>query len=283
MQGLQDCDDHQSSQGDHMSNITQHLAEIDRDGYTIVTNVFDASRAQAIIDRLVELESEMCISPSDNTFEGTSTLRIYNLLAHGTLFEEIATEPRVLSIIDHVLGVDCLVSSASSIAIGPGETSQPIHADDQVIQLAKPHQPIICNSMWAITDFTEANGATRIVPGSHLADSSPDYGSEPDSIPAEMPMGSVLVWPGSLWHGGGANTTDERRYGIAMNYCAGYIRAQENQQLGVPLETINEFEPRLRELCGFGTYRGLIGHVNKKTAAERFLGNPPAEMLWDAT
>ncbi len=88
--------------------------------------------------------------------------------------------------------------------------------------------------MWALTDFTEANGATRIIPGTHLADHSPTTAEPYDSIPAEMPRGSVLVWHGSLWHGGGANTTDERRIGIAMNYCAGWVRQQENQQLGIP-------------------------------------------------
>ena len=92
--------------------------------------------------------------------------------------------------------------------------------------------------MWALTDFTEANGATRLIPGTHLADHSPDYGADYDSIAAEMPTGSVLIWHGSLWHGGGANTTDETRIGIAMNYCAGYIRQQENQQLGLPRETV---------------------------------------------
>ena len=95
----------------------------------------------------------------------------------------------------------------------PGETAQPIHADDQLIPFPKPHVPTVCNTMWALTDFTEANGATRIVPGSHLRDHSPDYGSRYESIAAEMPKGSVLVWHGSLWHGGGANTTDERRVG----------------------------------------------------------------------
>src|SRR5581483_5534546 len=119
----------------------------------------------------------------------------------------------------------CLVSSLSSISIGPGEDAQPIHADDQLIPIPKPHPPTVCNTMWALTDFTEENGATRLVPGSHVAADNPQYGGEYDTVAAEMPKGSVLVWHGSLWHGGGANrTADQVRVGIAMNYCAGYIR-----------------------------------------------------------
>ena len=140
----------------------------------------------------------------------------------------------VLPIVEGVLDAGCLVSSLSSIRIQPGETAQPIHADDQLMPLTKPHAPTVCNSMWALTDFTDANGATRIIPGTHLAADSPDFGSTYDSIPAEMPRGSVLVWHGSLWHGGGANATDDDRIGIAMNYCAGWVRQQENQQLGHP-------------------------------------------------
>jgi ectoine hydroxylase-related dioxygenase (phytanoyl-CoA dioxygenase family) len=174
------------------------------------------------------------------------------------------------------------VSSLSSIAIDPGETAQPIHADDQLIPLPKPHVPTVCNTMWALTDFTAANGATRIIPSSHLRDASPDYGKPYDSVAAEMPKGSVLLWHGSLWHGGGANTTDERRVGIAMNYCAGWIRQQENQQLGIPLDVAARFPQRLRELCGFAVYNGLIGHINKRSPAE-MLGDAPAEnrMVWD--
>jgi ectoine hydroxylase-related dioxygenase (phytanoyl-CoA dioxygenase family) len=136
--------------------------------------------------------------------------------------------------------------------------------------------------MWALTDFSEANGATRIVPGSHTRDHSPEYGKHYDSIAAEMPRGSVLVWHGSLWHGGGANTTRERRVGIAMNYCAGFVRQQENQQLGIPLETIRQFEPRLRQLVGFGIYRGLIGHIDKRSPDEVFCGADSRGVVWDA-
>jgi ectoine hydroxylase-related dioxygenase (phytanoyl-CoA dioxygenase family) len=258
-----------------------HLAAIERDGYTILPQVFDAATAAALIDALDAIEVERGIEPSDNSFEGARTVRVYNLLAHGDLFERIPVDPVVLPVVEGVLDRGCLVSSLSSVAIGPGEIAQPIHADDQLIPLPKPHPPTVCNTMWALTDFTEANGATRIIPGSHLLDHSPDYGTHYDSIPAEMPAGSVLVWHGSLWHGGGANATGERRYGIAMNYCAGWIRQQENQQLGLPLDTVRGFDKRLRDLCGFGTYHALIGHIEKQTPASLLLDGEPDTALFD--
>jgi ectoine hydroxylase-related dioxygenase (phytanoyl-CoA dioxygenase family) len=135
--------------------------------------------------------------------------------------------------------------------------------------------------MWALTDFTEANGATRLVPGSHQAADDPVYGREYPSIPAEMSKGSVLIWNGSLWHGGGANRTGERRVGIAMNYCAGFIRQQENQQLGIPAEIARRFGERLRRLVGYGIYRGLIGHIDKSDPIEQLGENGEARVVWD--
>ena len=266
-----------------MTTVAEHIAAIDQDGYTIIPDVFGADVADALVAELERLERDLDIVPSDNSFEGRATTRVYNLLAHGKLFEAIPVDPDVLPVVDGVLDRGCLVSSLSSIAIGPGEIAQPIHADDQVIPLPRPHVPTVCNTMWALTDFTEANGATRIIPGSHRRDHAPNYGTHYDSIPAVMPRGSVLVWHGSLWHGGGANHTAERRYGIAMNYCAGWIRQQENQQLGVPLDTVRTFGPRLRELCGFGTYLQLIGHIDKQTPAQRLLGEPGTTSLFDVT
>jgi ectoine hydroxylase-related dioxygenase (phytanoyl-CoA dioxygenase family) len=190
----------------------------------------------------------------------------------------------VLPVVEKVLDRGCLVSSLSSIAIGPSETPQPLHADDQVIPLPRPHVPIIANSMWAITDFTEDNGATRIIPGSHLRDHPPPLGPDRESIPAVMKRGSVMIYNGSLWHGGGANRTDRRRVGIAMNYCAGWIRQQENQQLGIPVELARTFSPRLQELCGYGVYNGLIGHIDRRSPADRLLGDAPdaaGGMVWD--
>jgi ectoine hydroxylase-related dioxygenase (phytanoyl-CoA dioxygenase family) len=262
------------------ASVQDHLERIERDGYTIVESAFGADEADALLAELARLERELGIGFGPNTFEGQHTKRVYNLLAHGPRFEAIPLHPRVLPIVEGVLDSECLVSSLSSIAIHPGESAQPIHADDQILPLPKPHVATVCNSMWALTDFTEQNGATRIIPGSHKRDSSPVYGSQHASVPAEMPRGSVLVWHGSLWHGGGANKSRAARVGIAMNYCAGWVRQQENQQLGIPLETARRFSPRLRQLAGFGLYRGIIGHIDKRSPAE-LLGDAPGARVFD--
>ena len=97
-----------------------------------------------------------------------------------------------------------------------------------------------------------------------------------------MPRGSVLIWQGSTWHGGGANTTaDEVRIGVSMNYCAGFIRQQENQHLGIPPEVMAGFTPELRALCGLDTYRGLTGNIEKQSPAHLLYGDTPDMPLWD--
>jgi len=273
-----------------MLAVSEHLKRIETDGYTIVEDAIDLDELDALAAELRGLEELFDVQPASNSFEGRRTLRIYNLLAYGTRFEAIPVHPEVLPVVEGVLDPGCLISSLSSITILPGERAQPIHADDQLIPLAKPHVPTVCNTMWALTDFTEANGATRVIPGSHLSDHSPDFGQPYDSVPAEMSRGSVLLWHGSLWHGGGANTTEERRVGVAMNYCAGYVRQQENQQLGIPREVAAGFSPRLRELVGYGIYHGLIGHIDKRdpvamlgTASSGALGSDGDATVFDRT
>jgi ectoine hydroxylase-related dioxygenase (phytanoyl-CoA dioxygenase family) len=263
-------------------DTTAHVERIRRDGYTIVENAIEPGLVDALNAALSRLERELDAKPAMNGFEGHKTVRIYNLLAFGAPFTQVPVHARVLPIVEEVLDNGCLISSLSSIAIDAGEIAQPIHADDMVIPLAKPHIPIVCNSMWALTDFTDANGATRLVPGSHAKD-NPEYGGKYETIAAEMKKGSVLIWDGALWHGGGANRTDTRRTGIAMNYCAGFIRQQENQQLGLKPELVKTFSPRLQELVGYGVYRGLIGHIDKKSPAQ-VLGAPDGfRSIWEQT
>jgi len=258
----------------------RHVEAIRRDGYTIVEDAIARDLVEGLVEALARLERELDAKPAGNGFEGHRTVRIYNLLAHGAPFDQVPVHAAVLPIVEAVLDPGCLISSLSSIAIDPGETAQPIHADDQVIPLEKPHAPIVCNSMWALTDFTEANGATRLVPGSHRK-RNPDYGGAYETIAAEMPKGSVLIWDGALWHGGGANRSGERRTGIAMNYCAGFIRQQENQQLGLDPQLVKGFAPRLQELVGYGVYRGLIGHIDKSSPAQRLNGSGAFRSIWD--
>ena len=264
-------------------SVPEHVAEIAERGWTVIEDAIEPDLVDRLVADLERLERELSIVPADNSFEGRRTLRIYNLLAHGEIWWQVPLHPNVLPVVERVLDKGCLISSLSSINIGPDETAQPIHADDQLIPIPKPHPPTVCNTMWALTDFTEENGATRVISGTHLADSSPVYGEHYESDPAVMKRGSVLVWHGSLWHGGGANRTSERRVGVAMNYCAGYIRQQENQQLGLPADLVAGMPARLQELVGYGIYNGLIGHIDKRAPAEALLrraerANP---LVWD--
>jgi ectoine hydroxylase-related dioxygenase (phytanoyl-CoA dioxygenase family) len=262
------------------ADVAAHLERIEEVGYTVVEDAIEDDLVDELAEALVRLERDLGVVPADNEFEGHHTVRIYNLLVHGDVFARVPLHDAVLPIVSGVLDRECLLSSLSSIAIGPDETAQNIHADDMLMPIPKPHPATVCNTMWALTDFSEANGATRIIPGSHR-DPSPDFGQHYDSVPAEMERGSVLIWHGSLWHGGGANTTDRRRVGIACNYCAGYIRQQENQQLGIPRSIARRFPRKLQRLCGYGAYSGLIGHIEKHDPIELLEQDGDLSMVWD--
>ena len=266
------------------ATVAAHRDEIDEQGYTVIEGVLTPDEADELAADLRRLEDELGVAPADNSFEGRHTVRIYNLLAHGERYQRIPVHPEVLPVVEAVLDPGCLISSLSSIGIDPGETAQPIHADDQLMPIPKPHPPTVCNTMWALTEFTDANGATRVVPGSHRFDHSPEYGAEFDTVAAEMAKGSVLVWHGSLWHGGGANRTGERRVGVAMNYCAGYIRQQENQQLGLAPALVAGFPRRLQRLVGYSVYHGLIGHIDKHDPIDLLTDGAGAHaMVWDVS
>lgn len=255
--------------------VAAHAEAVAERGYTVIEDAIEPALVDELVATLAHLEAELGVVPADNSFEGRRTTRVYNLLVHGDVFARVPTHAAVLPVVEAVLDPGCLLSSLSSIAIGPDESPQPVHADDQLIPLPKPHPPVVCNTMWALTDFTDENGATRLVPGSHRWP-DPDVGRRYDTVPAEMRRGSVLVWHGSLWHGGGANRTSERRIGLACNYCAGFIRQQENQQLGIPRAVAARFDDRLARLCGYSIYNGLIGHIDKHDPLDLLRSRPAA-------
>lgn len=137
------------------------------------------------------------------------------------------------------------------------------------------------NAMWAISDFTAANGATRMVPGSHKFDSPPPFGAQLPTVAAEMPSGSVMLFDSQLWHADGNNTTSHRRYAIACYYCQGWRRQQENQQLGVSLDWTRRMPRRLQELMGYNVWRRQYGHIANRDPIELLGQARTSKMIWD--
>jgi ectoine hydroxylase-related dioxygenase (phytanoyl-CoA dioxygenase family) len=174
--------------------------------------------------------------------------------------DELALHPLLEGVLDRVLGPHQF-SAPVGIEIGPGEKAQVLHFDDSIYPLAWPHPEVVVNSMWAFDDFTEANGATRIVPGSHRR-ATADYDPDQSTTPLAMPAGSVVFYTGTVLHKGGANTTGRPRLGVILEFCAGWIRAQENHVIGVPRDVARTLPPRLQELLGYNVYPPFIGNVD---------------------
>ncbi len=251
--------------------LGRQLAEMQDQGFTILENAIEPGLVASLVAAIRRIEAESGAAPRGNPAEGYATLRTYNLLAKDPVFQQMPVHAAVLPLVERVLDPGCLLSGMTAIDIGPGERPQPIHPDDLVMTVPRPHPPLMCTSLWALTDFADANGATRILPGTHREPGRPDPNRP--SIPAEMPAGSVLVIDGGLWHGGGGNTTvDEWRIGVNVQYCAGFCRPQQNQYLGVPREITRTFSDRLLELCGYSLYKGIMGHID---------GASPAVVLGD--
>jgi ectoine hydroxylase-related dioxygenase (phytanoyl-CoA dioxygenase family) len=241
------------------ATVDDVVALLERDGYAIVERCLSADDVRAKKD---DLESVLRSVPTGrNDFEGFSTQRIYAFFAKTRTFDAQALDPLVLGVAERILGQACLLSAPTGICIGPGETAQNLHRDDTVYPVARPHAELVLNTMWALDDFTEENGATHVVPGSHRwQENIPRDGAK--QIRAVAPAGSVMFFLGSVFHGGGANTTQKPRLGVIIEFCAGWLRAQENHVLGVPREIIRELPPRLQELLGYGVYPPFLGNVD---------------------
>jgi ectoine hydroxylase-related dioxygenase (phytanoyl-CoA dioxygenase family) len=265
--------------------LADHLDRIASDGYTIV-ELHDDALVGRLRDTVRRLEHELGVQPRNTAAEGVATKRIYNLLARDAVFAEMPTHRRILPVVEALLDPGCLLSGMTAIDIGPGEVAQGLHGDDIVMSahLQRPHAPMMVTSMWALTDFTEANGGTRYVPGSHRWPYTPydrDAPSEYDERALEMAAGSVMVFHGSLWHGGGPNSTaDEWRCGVNVQYCPGFVRQQQNQYFSVPPDVASSFDDRLLGLLGYRLYKGIMGHVDGRAPGEVVFGERLAETAY---
>src|SRR3954468_9830964 len=104
-----------------------------------------------------------------------------------------------------------------------------------------------------------------------------------DAVTATMPSGSVMLFDSALWHGGGANISGERRFAFSCAYCWGWMRQQENLQLGIPQDTAKRFPRRLQELCGYSVYKGQFGHIDNHDPIELLGRERGKRMVWEAT
>jgi ectoine hydroxylase-related dioxygenase (phytanoyl-CoA dioxygenase family) len=250
------------------------VAALEADGYCLVQNVLSPEAAAAARASLVDV---LAATPRGrNDFEGFRTQRVYALFAKTRAFDEPAIHPLLLGVLDRVLG-HYQLSAPTGIQIGPGEKAQVLHRDDSIYPLPPDFPNVVVNTMWALDDFTEANGATRLVPGSHRWVGRAPGPGDP-LVHAVMPAGSVLFYGGRIWHGGGANTTDRPRLGVILEYVAAWLRPQENHLLAVPRETAASLPERLQELLGYNIYPPFVGYVDGRHP-RRSLQSRPAQAL----
>lgn len=240
---------------------------LERDGAVVVEDALTAPQLKGLngdLDRTIAETPPGIAHPTEDdmiTFFGQSTIRIDGLPAKSKTFVEVMQQELLCDVADYFLLPYChdyLFNTGQLIEIGPGETAQRLHRDEDVwghLPAPKPHVEI--EAMFALSDFTVENGATQVAPGSHLWPA--DREATPAEITqAEMKAGSALFYLGSALHGGGANKTEnERRRGMFLGYVLGWLRTEENTFLSVPLEAVRTMPLRVQELLGYKAHRAM--------------------------
>jgi hypothetical protein len=237
-------------------------AAVRRDGVAIVERAIDADTIERV---LAEMGPHIdAVAPGADDFTGRNTRRVGSLIARSETARTLVTHPVVIGVCDDILGANSTsyqLHLTQIIDIGPGEPAQYLHRD----QWAWDQFPfpvgfdVEISTIWAMQDFTEANGATRVIPGSNLWE--PQRKADPsETVPAEMPAGSVVIYSGAVIHGGGANNTDHRRVGVNIDYCLGWLRQEENQYLSCPPDVAATLPVELARLAGYSRAAYALGY-----------------------
>ncbi len=251
----------------HGASVAEVSAAIDEIGAVIVADAIGPSILGRLRDDLAPWVASTPAGsrsgdPEWELFHGHNTIRVNGLAAKTSTFTDVCLDDTVLGVADHRLipdGGSIQINDTQLIAIGPGEPAQYLHRDQTgwpFFNGLLPDGPeITVIAMLALTDCTEANGATRVVPFSHLAADRDDLFDPARSVPAEMAAGSVLLFSGKTVHGGGANrTTDEWRWALHVSYLQGWLRPEEAHAFSVPNDVAVALPRRAKELLGFAEY-----------------------------
>jgi hypothetical protein len=251
---------------EHSSKIIETL---NKDGCVVLDQVLSA-------EEIGQLQSELkqqfdAIPDCQGDFYGYATKRLGTLFTRSQLFQKMAILPNILETMDHFLLQGCSqyqINLTQAISIGPKEIKQIMHQDDPMFPFLHPGQEAMINCMWAVDDFTEENGATVLVPGSHLWPRMQALNLNYEDLPPHMltqgvmKKGSVLIYLGSLFHCGGANRTQNRRIGAVISYSLGWLRQAENHYLAYTAEELRRMPERLQRLLGYFVHEPNLGSVN---------------------
>jgi hypothetical protein len=207
-----------------------------------------------------------------NEIEGHRTRRIYAVIQKTLACNPLVEHPLVLALLDQLLMPNYLLSQLQVIDIHPGEVAQPLHHDDGFYPIPRPRRAISAATIWAVDDFTEENGATLVLPGSHLwGDRFPTDADKRGLVPAVMPSGSAIFFLGTLWHGAGANRSTATRMAATAQYCEPWARQQENYSLAISRERARLCSGQIQAMLGYSMLFPFIGFVDGRDP-KRLLG-----------
>jgi ectoine hydroxylase-related dioxygenase (phytanoyl-CoA dioxygenase family) len=235
------------------------LEAFDRDGYVVLKGLLDPDRLNQI-----EAATRDLLGPTGrNSFEGFKTQRAYALLAKSRQLDILAAHPQILGFLKARLHPEPLLSAFLAINIRPGEDQQIPHYDDGFYNAPRPGPVQGLSVIWALDPFTPENGATKVWPGSHIWPNDREPIDADPAAQAVMEAGDAIVFNGALRHAGGANLTEDTfRLAVTAQYCAPWLRTQENMSLAVPPETVAMLADPLPSLLGYQIHPPFMGHVN---------------------
>ncbi|GAC32633.1 phytanoyl-CoA dioxygenase family protein [Paraglaciecola polaris] len=237
--------------------IAEDFESLQKNGYVIIERLLCESELNTIRSATVPLLE----GGGRNNFEGIKTQRLYSVLEKTRLIDSLAIHPRITGLLDHLFQPNYLLSQAQMINILPGEVAQPLHYDDGFYPVKRPRKPLGAATIWAIDEFTDENGATVIIPGSHLLGQE-IVTDRSQTIPVVMPAGSVVFFLGTTWHGGGANQSESTRLAATCQYCEPWLRPQENFFLELSQKTLQAIPEQLLSMVGYSIHPPFMGMVN---------------------